>query len=115
MRTKRTAQKEIESAHRSRFRTCALVMRAMLPWCLFWVACRPLLGLRWPPFDWSGPFDMPETNDSDVQGGGHDAVAEVARGVGRLYGPDASLRRRGRRMGWGRKTTHRRRVSVRLG
>ena len=26
----------------------------MLPWCLFWMACRPLLGLQWPPFEWSG-------------------------------------------------------------
>lgn len=54
MRTERTAA--IKSRHRSRIRTCALVMRSMLPWCLFWMACRPLLGLQWPPFEWSGSF-----------------------------------------------------------
>ena len=45
-----------ESRHRSGIRTCVLGMRAMLPWCLFWMAARPLLGLQWPPFEWSGSF-----------------------------------------------------------
>ena len=58
---------------------------------------------------------VPETNDSAVQGRGDDAVGEVAREVGRLYWPDALLRRRGRRMGSGRSTIHRGREIVRLG
>lgn len=39
-------------------RTCSLVVRAMLPWCLFWVAGRPLLAGRWPPLEWSASFDL---------------------------------------------------------
>lgn len=45
-----------KSRQRSGFRTCVLVVKAMLPWCLFWMAARPLLGLEWPPYEWSGTF-----------------------------------------------------------
>lgn len=32
------------------------VVRAVLPWCLLFVAAKPLLGLRWLPPEWSGSF-----------------------------------------------------------
>ena len=30
------------------------ITRALLPWCLLFAVVKPLLSLRWPPFEWSG-------------------------------------------------------------
>lgn len=32
------------------------IARAILPWCVLFVAATPLLRFRWPPYEWSGSF-----------------------------------------------------------
>ena len=32
------------------------IIRAILPWCVLFVAAGPLLRFRWPPYEWSGSF-----------------------------------------------------------
>ena len=37
-------------------RLFAIIARAILPWCVLFVAAAPLLRFRWPPYEWSGSF-----------------------------------------------------------